>query len=105
MALEVAALQANAIERDEREVTKDNSAIMARDKGCEGQRIHIQNNTQEPSRIFPFPQEIMQLEATDYPDLLLGHEWLIKPRTYLFQLTSGQGRGQRGRREQNVLKC
>lgn len=41
MALEVAALQANAIERDEREVTKDNSAIMARDKGCEGQRIHI----------------------------------------------------------------
>lgn len=55
--------------------------------------------------IFPFPQEIMQLEATDYPDILLVPEWLIKLRTYLFQLTSGQ-EGVRGReKEQNVLKC
>lgn len=38
MALEVAAHQAKATERGKRQVTKDNSTIMARDKGCGGQK-------------------------------------------------------------------
>lgn len=38
VATEVAAHQANTTERSKTQVTKDNSTIMARDKGYEGQK-------------------------------------------------------------------
>jgi len=38
VALEEAAHEANTEERGKRQVTKDNSTIMARDKGCKGQK-------------------------------------------------------------------
>lgn len=58
VALEVGAYQANTAERGKRQVTKDNSTIMARDKGCEGQKSsHLEYLGGYYN--FSVPQEIM----------------------------------------------